>query len=130
MTVSKVIWCDRGWQPYHYGFCPDEKAWHREMKRLGVDPQPYPTSAGRCTHLSNMKDAADCTIVTIAAIKRPKVQIVGLIVHEAMHVWRAVRESIGENHPSAEFEAYSMQSITQNLIYAYEKSRGKLCHGK
>lgn len=126
MTASKVIWCDRGWQPYHYGFCPDEAAWKREMKRLGLPDEPYPTTAGRCTHFTNLKTAADCTIITINEIRRPGVQVIGLIVHEAMHVWRAIRESIGEHSPSQEFEAYSLQSITQNLIYAYEQTRRKL----
>jgi len=59
--------------------------------------------------------------------KHSGVERVGLIVHEAMHIWRAMRESIGEHSPSAEFEAYSIQSIAQNLIAAYEKTRGKLC---
>ncbi len=126
MTVSKVIWCDRGWQPLHFGFCPDEAAWRREMKRLGVTDSPYPSSDGCCTHFANLKKAANCTIVTISAKKRPALQIVGLIVHEAMHIWREIRESIGEHSPSAEFEAYSVQSISQNLIYAYEKTRGRL----
>jgi hypothetical protein len=127
VTVSKVIWCDRGWMPHYYGFCPDEAAWKRELKRLGVPNEPYPTSAGRCTTLENAKDKNHCSIVTISDEKQPALQKVGLIVHEAMHIWRAIRESIGEHSPSQEFEAYSIQMITQNLIAAYEKTRGRLC---
>lgn len=128
MTISKVIWCDRGWQPHCYGFCPDEAAWKREMRRLNTVGEPYPTSDARCTTFDRKGDTSSCTIVTISplAAKRPRLQIVGLIVHEAMHVWRHVRESIGEQHPSTEFEAYSMQAISQSLISAYEKTRGKL----
>jgi hypothetical protein len=129
VTVSRVIWCDRGWQPHHYGFCPDKAAWDREMKRLGVTGTAYPATDGACSHFTNLKEASNCTIVTISTKKRPPLVIVGLIVHEAMHVWREVRDSIGERHPSAEFEAYSLQAITQNLISAYEKTRGKLCRG-
>lgn len=126
MTTSKVIWCNRGWQPLYYGFCPDESAWKRETRRLGINT-PYPASAGRCTLFANTKNAAECAIVTIADTrKRPGIEVVGLIVHEAMHVWRFIREHIGERDPSLEFEAYSMQSISQELIAAYEKTRGRL----
>ena len=125
--VDRVIWCDRGWQPLYYGFCPSESAWKREMHRLGVD-EPYPTTAGRCTLFENSKSANECVLVTIAAAstKRKKIEIVGLIVHEAMHVWRFIRERIGEREPSLEFEAYAMQAIAQNLIVAYEQTRGRL----
>ena len=56
--ADRVIWCERGWQPLYYGFCPSEAAWKRE--------------------------------------------------------------------PSLEFEAYAMQAIAQNLIVAYEQTRGRL----
>lgn len=127
-TPSKVIWCERGWMPYFYGFCPDERAWYRELKRLGINaPRSYPTTDGACSHLENAKDNNHCSIVTIRETKHSARVKIGLITHEAMHVWRAMRESIGEHAPSAEFEAYSLQHITQNLIAAYEKTRGKLC---
>lgn len=131
-----VIWCDNGWFPYHYGFCPNKKAWDREMKRLNIVPRPpYPdqqndSASARCTHFVNAKDHNACTIVTVKADRRSGRGKVGMLVHEAMHVWRAVRENIGETHPSSEFEAYAMQSITQSLIQAFELSRSPLCKKK
>lgn len=47
-------------------------------------------------------------------------QVHALLVHEAMHLWRDVRELIGEDEPSKEFEAYAMQAICQRLFYAYD----------
>jgi hypothetical protein len=127
MTISRVIWCDRGWQPHCYGFCPDERAWNREMRRLKINDVSYPTSDACCTTFDKRKSHASCTIVTVSdAKRRPKLQVVGLLVHEAMHVWRRVREYMGESEPSLEFEAYAMQAISQNLIEAYEKTRGRL----
>ena len=46
-------------------------------------------------------------------------QIAGLLAHEATHVWQYYREWIGENEPSKEFEAYSVQAITQRLFESY-----------
>lgn len=127
---SRVVWCNRGWQPLSYGFCPSEAAWHHEMKRLGVENEPYPTSTGHCAYFYNLKRTANCAIVTVANHTRRPIEVIGLLTHEAMHVWREIRNCIGERDPSAEFEAYSMQAITQELIAAYEATRGKLCHGR
>lgn len=130
MTLSKVIWCDNGWFPYHYGFCPDETAWCKEVKRLGVPHLSYPTADAMCTHLISTEERSHSTIITVGHTKRPARNVLTLLVHESMHVWRAIRETIGEKEPSNEFEAYSLQNIAFNLIGAYEKSgRGKLCRG-
>jgi hypothetical protein len=127
--VSRVVWCNNGWIPYCYGFCPDETAWKRETKRLGVPHLKYPTADAMCHHLEATTDQGRCTIVTVGHMKRPAANVVTLLVHEAMHVWREMRDTIGEKEPSSEFEAYSVQNIAFNLIQAYEQTRGKLCRG-
>lgn len=129
MNASKVIWCSRGWQPVYYGFCPSERAWKRELRRLGVPDEPYPTSDARCTYFERHGNTGHSILVTVSerAVKHTKVEIIGLIVHESMHVWRFIRECIGESDPSKEFEAYSIQAISQDLISAYERTRGRLC---
>ena len=122
--ASKVIWCDRGWMPVYYGFCPDEKAWHREMKKLGAPKEPYPTSDGRCsTFTAKEKTACVVTIANELDAKDDPVGLVGLIVHEATHVWQTLRETIGETDPSREFEAYSIQNISIGLFKAYAQTR-------
>jgi len=113
-----------------YGFCPDERAWKREMRRLNITDAPYPTTDNACSTFESTKSNKHCVIVTINERKRLKLQVVGLIVHEAMHVWRFVRENMGEREPSLEFEAYAMQAIAQNLIAAYEKTRGGLLRAR
>jgi hypothetical protein len=127
----KVIWCDNAWFPYSYGFCPNEAAWRKEVKRLGVPHLKYPAADAMCTHMENTDKNLEnrCTLVTVGHIKRPARTILSLLVHEAMHVWREMRGTIGESEPSSEFEAYSIQNITFNLIGAYEQTRGKLCRG-
>ena len=131
--MDKVIWCDRGWQPVAIGFCPSEKAWHREMRRINlVPPPPFPTSDACCTSIEKtngeVDGSASLSIVTIAPhfIKsNDAVGIYGLIVHEATHVWQHILHSIKEENPSPEFEAYSMQCIVMELCNAFEKSTGR-----
>ena len=54
--------------------------------------------------------------------KRTSVEIHGLLLHEAVHIWQRVRLRMGESNPSTEFEAYSIQSIAQDLFAMYEES--------
>ena len=54
--------------------------------------------------------------------KRTSVEIHGLLLHEAVHIWQRIRQRMGESNPSTEFEAYSIQSIAQDLFAMYEES--------
>lgn len=55
--------------------------------------------------------------------KRPIEQVYGLIVHEAVHVWQRIVEHIGEHKPSDEFMAYGIQTIAQELMFAYKEAK-------
>lgn len=117
-----------GWFPVYFGFCPSVAAWKHDAKRLSVpNIGPYPTADARCTHLTNPAGKRCCVVTVGEHIdKREPNGIASLITHEAAHVWQAVRENIGEDSPSHEFEAYAMQAISGQLIDAYEKTRRRL----
>lgn len=125
MATNYVIWCNPGWLPVCFGFCPNEKAWKRELRRLGAD-EPYPETDGRTTWFRNA-EGNECALVTIGDRFQPESHchngIACLLVHEAMHVWRGIRENIGEAQPSSEFEAYAMQNISLQLIGAFCDTR-------
>lgn len=54
--------------------------------------------------------------------ERKLIEIYGLLLHEAVHVWQKVKKLMGEKEPSSEFEAYSIQAIAQDLFKMYEES--------
>ncbi|MFW2055748.1 hypothetical protein [Acinetobacter haemolyticus] len=54
------------------------------------------------------------------------IEVYGLLLHEAVHIWQRVKQLMGEANPSVEFEAYSIQAIAQDLFEMYESSE---CYG-
>ena len=47
---------------------------------------------------------------------RNPIEVAGMLVHEAVHIWQTYAESIGEHNPGKEQEAYAIQSISQELL--------------
>ena len=78
--------------------------------------------ANATTHfLSN--DAGE-TVAVVAlgdTANRSGVEIAGLLVHEAVHVWQEHCRSIGEHAPASEQEAYGVQGIAQELMAEYAR---------
>lgn len=109
---------------FKLSLCTSEKEFKRELKELKLP---------KSVKIKFLSDGSDATthfvgsscFVCIKVKKRwgwSKSQIHCLLVHEAVHVWQESMAEINENNPSEEFEAYSIQQISQNLIDAYEES--------
>jgi len=52
---------------------------------------------------------------------RDPIEIAGLLVHEAVHIWQDYCDNIGENAPGREQEAYAVQSIAQELMAEFAR---------
>lgn len=110
--------------------CTNEKDFYAELKRLKLPQHQWPKflqhdHAGATTHwFTAPAGHKPCIIVCMAAVKRiePE-QYYAMLVHEAVHVFQRVCEHIGEDSPSDEFEAYSIQAISQELMYAWKNRK-------
>lgn len=126
MTTDQVVWLDKGWQPVHFGFCPSRKAWKKALKSLGAPKtDAYPTSDACTWYFENKGKTSVLVTLGDQVEKRrfSRVVIAGLLCHEAVHVWQTVRRVMEEQHPSIEFEAYSVQAIFVGLYQAWLDTR-------
>lgn len=124
--IDQTQWYEFARLPYSYAFCPSERAWRLTGKFTYCGSHPYPTSGGSTMLFQRRDTKQRCAVVLINNDKRTPQMVAELLVHEAMHVWRDMCETIGEQKPSAEFEAYGLMHIISDLFEGYRKTRGPL----
>ena len=112
----------------HVVLCLSDKAFQAALKHIRyLKPLTFlgtnESAASVHSLISNRGDMV--CIVSLSVADSTPIEIAGILVHEAVHVWQAYCEDIGEDSPSAEFEAYSIQAISQRLMESYVKQTQK-----
>ena len=131
---KELNWLNRSlFQGPHLALVTNQKQFDAALRHLKLkDCGEYCTAMGDATtHTYIDKSNRLCVIVGLRSDKAKKadfIEVVGLLVHEAVHVWQEIRSRlVYAIDPSrtggleAEFEAYAIQNIAQNLVEAYEK---------
>ena len=88
---------------------------------------PYLSSAraDATVHFFDNRSGDSVAVVALGdTTGRSGVEVAGLLVHEAVHIWQTHRENIGETHPGREQEAYAVQGIAQELMAEYARRLG------
>lgn len=123
-------WISRGlfFSPYYFALCLSESKFQKELKKKKIPKEEWPDflstpQADATIHYFEAENGSYTSAIICLGDTggRTIEEIYGLLVHEATHLWQAIREHIGEKNPSYEFEAYSMQNISQNLFEAYKE---------
>lgn len=122
----KARWLQRSIvvSPVFYTICSSERIMRAELKRLKVKDQFSHVSDGYdgTTHTLKFDNGKTCCIVCLYNWREATAESVyALIVHEAMHVWQKIRREMNEDMPSDEFEAYSVQTIVQQLMEEFNR---------
>jgi len=125
----KAVWTDPALviSPYRVALCLTEKQYVEELRALEIPKKlrsPFVLEGcGATTHtFDNLSGNPSVILVCLKGDPRQTLnQVHALIVHEATHVWQWVKKMLGEDEPSKEFEAYSLQSITRGLFDAYDE---------
>jgi hypothetical protein len=80
-----------------------------------------PQASATTHHLSNT-DGNLCAVVCMNDYaNRNPVEVAGLLVHEAVHVWQEYCDWYGEKAPGREQEAYAVQAIAQELMAEFAR---------
>lgn len=123
-------WLDRDLivSPYSFALCLSEKQFKKELKRLNLPSEQWPPflatpHASATVHFFERHGDIDfCAIVCLGDTSNVELeQVYSMLVHEAVHIWQEIRAHIGERDPSSEFEAYSIQAISQRLMFSYKE---------
>uniref|UniRef100_A0A6M3LR09 Uncharacterized protein n=1 Tax=viral metagenome TaxID=1070528 RepID=A0A6M3LR09_9ZZZZ len=123
--TKNVKWIDRSLYdaPFCIGLCLSERAFKAELKKLKVPRETWPewVSPVHDAHVVTVSQESTRTklcFVCVDGVSDGEAML-GILVHEATHVWQAICEDMGEDEPSSEFEAYALQKISQGLISAW-----------
>ena len=105
----------------------DEDRFRRELRRLRLsdwrDAQFGSPNGARVLFLEHNGDhLAIVSVDRKMAKSRPyRVEVYGLLVHEAVHIWQHARDRMKEKNPGGEHEAYTVQHIAQALMHRYDE---------
>lgn len=107
---------DMGPYPIEFGFCTTGAEWHQEMKERQTS-EAFPQDTGVITPIPLQADH----LLLVATFredfrKLSGVDQVGLVFHEALHVWHFIKEHIGEDDAGWEVEAYTVQWIGEWIL--------------
>lgn len=126
---TNTVWLERSLiQGPFLALFTSEKDFLDECKALKCEntPEFVTPGAGATVHHLEHADGRELAMVCIdmkESLKHDRVSIHCLLVHEAVHVYQRVRDWMNEAKPSIEFEAYSIQALSQRLIDDYERQR-------
>lgn len=126
--MKKSLWLDRVlmYNPYYVALCLNEKEFKRACKDIKITKKDVPefSRGGDFARVHFFeRDKNVLAIICLNPGKYSDVEVHGLLVHEAVHIWQKVKEYIEELNPSNEFEAYSLQNIAQILFEAYSERK-------
>lgn len=122
-----ALWLDRVLHEtrHYYSICTSEEIFREKLLGLEIPESEWPRwlnmDADATTHFRKWEGKRICLVCVNPKVEKDPIQIVALIVHEAMHLWQKELELIGEQYSGSEHEAYAVQSIVQELLLEYRR---------
>ena len=123
---QKYKWLDRRVSrpgPY-LTLCLSEDELSSALRGRTKENIAFPAFGAKCTTLHQDNTDELCSIVSVSKHSQKKcnaIELAGLLVHEAVHVWQQYAADMGEINPAAEQEAYAIQGISQELMAEYAR---------
>ena len=105
--------------------CLTEEEYEQAMAHLQVKhygPWLSTPQADATAHNLSNPDGNLCCVICISGYRgRSPVEVAGMLVHEAVHVWQEYCDFYGEKAPGREQEAYAVQAIAQELMAEFAR---------
>lgn len=119
-------WLDRDTvRAPHTTLCLSEAEFQRVAKSCKVsDPGSWMEEKRHRAMLHTWESGGRLTCVVCLhpdALVADPVEVACTLVHESVHIFQSLCESIGEASPSKEFEAYSIERISEGLMREFKR---------
>jgi hypothetical protein len=129
--VTPPQWIDRVLNigPY-LTLCLSEAQYNRLLDEIDVPPYDRDCWVSEsCVATAHRFTTADGQRIAVICLdEKPMadspIDVVAMLVHEAVHVWQRHCEFIGESKPGIEIEAYGIENIVRGLLVEYCRQRG------
>ncbi len=128
--MHKERWLNRGMitAPY-FTLCVTEEQFRELKRKLSWDAGEWaPPNGARTHHGANETGDPVCVVCVNGWDRHDPIQVASMIVHEAVHVFQEWCREFGEKTPSSEFEAYSIQWISEQLMYEFVRQTQEKQH--
>ncbi len=122
----RTNWLDRriGKAGPYLALCLSEDEFRAAVLHLKSADVPRWVShrADATMHTFDHEDGSLVCVVCLSNTEgRNAIEIAGMLVHEAVHVWQQWCDDAGELRPGNEQEAYAIQAIAQELMAEYSR---------
>lgn len=123
--MKKVRWLERRVAcpgPF-LALCLDVPSFRKACAHLKVNPPPFILNdwSQATAHIFEGDRGLAAVVCLRDWYGADPVEVAGLIVHEAVHIWQAYARNIGEQKPGDEQEAYAIQAISQELMAEFAR---------
>ena len=124
--AKKYKWLDRRIaKPGPYlTLCLTAEELNDARNTLTQHPLEFPVTGARCYQFRSDRDGWPVCLVALsedAQKNNNSIEVAGMLVHEAVHVWQYYAECMGETKPADEQEAYAVQAASQELMAEYAR---------
>lgn len=113
--MSRSQWFTSPFKHVKYALVRNKK----DAKSIGI-PFGQLSPSGKGSASLNFLEDESGEVLLVVYFPKSKMSSLfteSLLCHESIHIWQEIKLLMGEEKPSAEFEAYSIQLIFQDLLY-------------
>ncbi len=122
MKHKKTRWLNTIVFPCHVAICLCEREYLQLCKEFKYEwPFVSNPQSDATMHTMQTVGGLRCVITLKEYKKRPKDQVYGILIHEAVHIVQRIGENIGEEKWGIETQAYLTQCIAQWLMWNFDE---------